>query len=84
MDTLRAASALYRRDPLLQDFEASADFSATNRYLVNTEGTIVRDGKSLYNVHVNGNTQAADGMRLNRGWSFVSAAAGELPDARRF
>jgi len=79
VDTLRAASALYRRDVLLQDFEASADFSATNRYLVNTEGTIVRDGKALYNVHVNGNTQAADGMRLNRGWSFVSAAAAELP-----
>ena len=79
VDTLRAASALYRRDALLQDFEASADFSATNRYLVNTEGTIVRDGKALYNVHVHGNTQAADGMRLNRGWSFVSAAAAELP-----
>src|SRR5882762_621357 len=79
VDTLQAASALYRRDALLQDFEASADFSATNRYLVNTEGTIVRDGKALYNVHVHGNTQAADGMRLNRGWSFVSAAAAELP-----
>jgi len=79
VETLRAASALYLRDALLQDFEASADFSATNRYLVNTEGTIVRDGKALYNVHVSGNTQAADGMRLNRGWSSVSAAAGELP-----
>jgi len=79
VDTLQAASALYRRDALLQDFEASADFSATNRYLVNTEGTIVRDGKALYNVRVSGNTQAADGMRLNRGWSFVSAAAAELP-----
>jgi predicted Zn-dependent protease len=79
VDTLQAASALYRRDALLQDFEASADFSATNRYLVNTEGTIVRDGKALYNVRVSGNTQAADGMRLNRGWSFVCAAAAELP-----
>jgi predicted Zn-dependent protease len=79
VDTLQAASALYRRDALLQDFEASADFSATNRYLVNTEGTIVRDGKALYNVRVSGSTQAADGMRLNRGWSFVSAAAAELP-----
>ena len=79
VDTLQAASALYRRDALLQDFEASADFSATNRYLVNTEGTIVRDGKALYNVRVSGNTQAVDGMRLNRGWSFVSAAAAELP-----
>ena len=79
VDTLEAASALYRRDALLQDFEASADFSATNRYLVNTEGTIVRDGKALYNVRVSGNTQAADGMRLNRGWSSVSAVAAELP-----
>lgn len=78
-DTLRAASALYRRDPLLQEFEASADFAATNRYLVNTEGTVVRDGKALYNIHVSGGTQAADGMRLNRGWSFVATTAAELP-----
>ncbi len=79
VDTLRTASALYRRDVLLQNFEASGDFSATNRYLVNTEGTVVRDGKAVYNVHISGETQAADGMRLNRGWSFVSAAAAELP-----
>jgi TldD protein len=79
VENLRAASALYRSDPLLQEFEASADFAVTNRYLVNTEGTIVRDGKSLYNVNVHGNTQAADGMRLDRGWSFVSGAASELP-----
>ena len=78
-NTLSAASALYRRDPLLQDFEASADFSATNRYLVNTEGTVVRDGKALYNIHVSGTTQAADGMHLNRGWSFVATTASELP-----
>ena len=79
VDSLRAASALYRRDAELQDFEASADFSATNRYLVNTEGTIVRDGRALYNVHVSGSTQAADGMHLYRGWSFVAATAAELP-----
>ena len=79
IDSLGAASALYRKDALLQNFEASADFSATNRYLVNTEGTIVRDGKTLYNVHVSGSTQAVDGMHLNRGWSFVTAAIGELP-----
>jgi predicted Zn-dependent protease len=80
IDSLQTASALYRKDPLLQDFEASADFSATNRYLVNTEGTIVRDGKTLYNMHVSGSTQAADGMHLNRGWSFVTATAAELPE----
>jgi len=60
-----AASALYGGS-LLQKFEASADFSRTNRYLVNTEGDGPR-GKARFNVHVNGNTQAADGMTLNRG-----------------
>ena len=78
-ETLQAASALYRRDALLQDFEAAADFSATNRYLVNSEGTVVRDGRALYNVHVSGATQAADGMHLNRSWSFVGGSVGELP-----
>ncbi len=79
IETLRAASALYRRDPQLQDFDATMSASAMNRYLVNTEGTIVRDGKALYNLHVGGSTQAADGMYLNRGWSFVAATASELP-----
>ena len=78
-DTLRAASALYRRDPLLHTFEATADFSALNRYLVTTEGTVVRDGHAQYGVHVSGSTQAADGMHLSRGWSFVAADAKELP-----
>jgi TldD protein len=78
-ETLRAASALYRSDPLLQNFESSLHCSATNRYLVNTEGSVVRDGKVLYNFHVGGATQAADGMRLDRGWSFVAATASELP-----
>jgi TldD protein len=79
IETLRAASALYRQDPQLQDFDASLSFSAANRYLVNTEGTIVRDGKALYNIHVGGSTQAADGMHLDRGWSFVAATPAELP-----
>ena len=67
IETLRAASALYRQDPQLQDFEAALRYSATNRYLVNTEGAIVRDGKALYNIHVGGSTQAADGMHLDQG-----------------
>ena len=83
VSSMQAASALYKRDPLLQDFESSVDFTATNRYLVNTEGTVVRDGKTLYNIHVSGSTQAADGMHLNRGWSFVAATAAELPSREK-
>jgi len=38
-------------DALLQDFEASADFRRRS-YLVNTEGTIVRDGRRCTTYHV--------------------------------
>jgi TldD protein len=79
VETLRAASALYRQDPLLQDFEATFHASATNRYLVNTEGTVVRDGKTVYDVDISGSTQAADGMHLSRGWSSVNTLTSELP-----
>jgi len=79
VETLKAASALYRRDAQLQSLEATADFSVTNRYLVNTEGTVVRDGRALYSLHVGGTTQAEDGMHLGRSWSFATAAASELP-----
>ena len=79
IETLQAASALYRRDPEVQDFGASLRASATNRYFVNTEGSAVREGKTVFAVRVNGSTQAADGMRLDRDWNWATLRLSELP-----
>ena len=77
--TLEEASALYKTDPAVQSLNASLRFSATNRYFVSSEGTVVRSGDTFYLVYVGGYTQAADGMRLDRSHGYQVRQPKELP-----
>jgi len=77
--TLEDVTNLYRQYPDVQSVTASARFSAINEYLVNTEGTVTRCGKTTYSVQLNGAAQAADGMRLGRSPAYVVARMEELP-----
>jgi len=77
--TLEDVTNLYRRYPDVQSVSASAHFSAVNEYLINTEGTVTRCGKTAYSVLLNGSAQAADGMRLSRSPAYVVARVEELP-----
>ena len=77
--TLEDLTNLYRQYPDVQSVTASARFSAVNEYLVNTEGTVTRCGKTTYSVQFNGSAQAADGMRLSRNPGYVVARLEELP-----
>jgi TldD protein len=77
--TLEDVSGLYQQYPDVQSVTASARFSAINEYLVNTEGTVTRSGKTTYFVQLNGSTQAADGMRLSRSPAYMVARLEELP-----
>ena len=65
------ASALYKTDPQIEDFESSLKFQAINRYFVNSEGTVVRNGQSLYEMNISCHTQAPDAMRLDRSNAFI-------------
>ncbi len=67
------ASGLYASDPEVSSFAADVQYStanlraiAVNRYLVNTEGTVVRQGYTGYAASISVGGQAADGMRLGR------------------
>ena len=77
--TLEDVTNLYRQYPDVQSVSASARFSAVNEYLVNTEGTVTRCGKTTYSVQLSSSAQAADGMRLNRSPAYVVARMEELP-----
>jgi TldD protein len=81
---LQDASALYRSDPQLDTFGAGLKFQTVNRYYVNSEGTVVRSGQSLYEMSIACSTQAADAMRLNRDNEFEVASMKELPSAKEF
>jgi TldD protein len=77
--TLQDATNLYRTYPDVQSLSASARFTAVNEYFVNTEGSIVRTGRTSATVTLNGSAQAADGMRLARNPFWTEATQEELP-----
>jgi hypothetical protein len=77
--TLEDVTNLYKQYPDVQSVSASARFSAINEYLVNSEGTVTRSGKTMYSVQLNSSAQAADGMRLGRSPAYLVARIEELP-----
>jgi len=77
--TLEELTNLYRKYPEVQSVSATARFAAVNDYFVNSEGTIVRQGRSTATVNLNGSAQAADGMRLSRNPFWTEARAEDLP-----
>jgi TldD protein len=77
--TLELVTDLYRQYPEIQSVSASARFTVINDYMLNTEGTVTRNGKSVYTVQVNAATQAPDGMRLGRTPAWTVARLSELP-----
>ena len=85
------ASGLYASDSDLRSFAENVQYSiasirgiAMNRYLVNTEGTMVREGYTGYNGGISVGGQAADGMRLSRDNGTVATTAKELESASAF
>lgn len=77
--TLQDVTDLYREYPGIQMVDASARFTAVNEYFVNSEGTIVRQGRTTATVTLSGSTQAADGMRLGRSPFWTEQRPEELP-----
>jgi len=77
--TLEELTNLYRKYPEVQSVSATARFTAVNDYFVNSEGTIVRQGRSTATVNLNGSAQAPDGMRLSRNPFWTEARAEDLP-----
>ena len=85
------ASGLYATDPEVRSFAGQVQYStaniralALNRYLVNTEGTVVRQGYTGYDGAISVGGQAADGMRLARDNGTIAVDAKDLESAADF
>jgi len=85
------ASGLFASDPQVRPFAEHVQYStanirgiALNRYLVNTEGTVLRQGYTGYDAAISVGGQAGDGMRLSRDNGTVAANAKELENAGAF
>lgn len=79
------ASGLYATDPEVKAEAPHIQYSsanlraiAVNRYLVNTEGTVVRHGYTGYAANISVGGQADDGMELARENGTTAANAREL------
>jgi TldD protein len=85
------ASGLYATDPEVKSFASDVEYSSTNlralavnRYLVNSEGTIVREGYSGYAANISVGGQAPDGMQIARDNGTTATKASELASAPAF
>jgi TldD protein len=76
---LQDSSALYKTDSQIESFDSGLNFTAVNRYFVSSEGSAVRSGQTVYDLHIAGTTQAADGMRLDRSHGYSVTDIKELP-----
>ena len=83
-EMLVSATAQFRLDPQVELLSAEMKFEASNVYFLNSEGTVTRSGHSVYQMVVNGSTQAPDGMRLQRSPDFLVGSIAELPTAAQF
>jgi predicted Zn-dependent protease len=84
LNLLEEASGKYRTDSLLESWDASLRFTAQNRYLVNSEGTVSRTGQTYYSVYLSGSTQAPDGMLLQRSHGDSGNEMKELPTREKY
>jgi hypothetical protein len=85
------ASGTFLTDKSVSGFAPEVQYSTSNlrglvvnRYLVNTEGTVLRQGYSGYSANISVGGQAADGMRLSRDNGTSGVRAGELESAAAF
>lgn len=79
------ASGLYAKDPEVRTNAANVQYSsatmrglAVNRYLVNSEGTVVREGYAGYTANISVGGQASDGMQLERSNGSTAVNAKDL------
>jgi TldD protein len=75
----RSTSALFRNEPSLETSDTLVHFRVLNRYFINTEGTVTRNGRTMYTYVFSGSTQADDGMRLDRSHGYIVTRQQELP-----
>jgi TldD protein len=85
------ASGVFLTDPGLKTSAAHVQYSSANvrgvvvnRFLVNSEGTVLRQGYGGYNASMSVGGQADDGMRLSRDNGTTAVKAAELESAEAF
>ena len=85
------ASGVFLSDPALRADAAHVQYSSANvrgvvvnHFLVNSEGTVLRQGYGGYSANISVGGQADDGMQLSRDNGSTAVVASELESAEAF
>lgn len=85
------ASGVFATDDRVKNFASDIQFSsatvhglAINRYTVNSEGTELRQGYTVYTAGVSLAAQAPDGMRVSRDNGTTATVPSEMESAKAF
>jgi len=76
---LKQYSALFNRYPEIYNSSVSLSADAENKYLVNSEGTQLIQGKTYWQLSIFAGTKAEDGMELYKTKIFNSRTEANLP-----
>jgi predicted Zn-dependent protease len=78
-ERVRNVSKLALKHPLVFSSSVTLTATATNRYMVTSEGTRLQTGQKLLRVYISANSKADDGMDLKKGFAFDAVAEERLP-----
>jgi len=82
-EQIQELSALFKKYPTLQKSKVTFIARTVNRWLVNSEGTRVRDSRNQYAVRIWATAQAKDGMPFEDCEMVASPDQSKLPDLDR-
>jgi TldD protein len=77
---LKEYSILFNEFPEIYESGVSLAARATNKYLVNTEGTVIQQGLVYWRLGLYARTKAEDGMDLYKYESFDAHSLEKMPD----
>ena len=80
-ETVRRLSEVFREFPAIDESSVALRVETSNRYLVNSDGSMVRQPASLAVLYARAATRAPDGMRLKHFVPFYERAVEDLPAA---
>ena len=78
-ETVRNLSEVFREYPAIDESSVTLRVERANRYLVNSDGSMVRRPGSLAVLYARAATRAPDGMRLKHFVPFYERAVDDLP-----
>lgn len=81
--TIREASALFKKYPTFTSGMVSVSFSGRTRRLVNMEGTRIIDGARYFVLRIWAETRAKDGQKLTNFFNFNSRSETGLPEKKQ-